>query len=315
MDLLSATRVFASVARSNSFSATARELGVSTSSVARQMDALEASVGVKLLIRSTRKIKLTAQGQRLLLHGMRALQEFEAVFASVREDVVAPTGILRVTAAPSVGHSVLPAIFAGFLAAYPGIDLDLVLTDAIVDLTETGIDVAIRVGYPTAYSELIVRELLPMRRILCAGAGYLRTSGTPLDPSDLEGHSCLLFRPQDHRYPWLSKTDVWTFRKAKKSIAVSVKGRVTSSDADTLVAAARSNLGIVVMPDWMVVDDLRAGGLVRLLSEYGVGETSESKSLHLAYQVHQRDTLRVKAFCHHVRSWFDDFAKCVLWKA
>ena len=307
MDLLAAMRVFAVVARSGGFSPAARELGLSPSSVARQMDALEAAVGVRLLVRSTRRIDLTEQGRRLLTQGGGALRAFEAALARLLEEGAAARGVLRVTAAPSFGRSVLPVILEPFLAAHPGIDLDLLLTDALLDLPEAGVDLAIRVGDPNADGDLIVHDLLPMRRILCAAPGYLEANGKPTTPADLERHACLLFRAGDQPIPWTAKTATWTFRRASAVERVTVQGRMSASDADSLVAAARSNLGIAMMPDWMLVEDLRAGRLVRILEGHTLGDADDPKTLHLAYPLHHRDTPRVDALRRHLQDWFADF--------
>lgn len=304
MDLIAAMRVLAAVGESGGFSAAGRTLGLAPSSVARQMDALEAAAGVTLLTRSTRRIGLTEPGRRLLAQGGRALQDLDAALAGLCDAEAAPSGLLRVTAAPSFGRSVLPVILAPFLAEHPRIDLDLVLSDALLDLDEAGIDVALRVGDPAAEPNLIVSELAPMRRVLCAGPGYLGMRGTPGAPRDLADHDCLLFRAPEHAAPWLARTDVWTLRKGGEAFEVDVTGRLSSGDADSLVAAARADLGVVVMPDWMVAGDLRQGRLIRLLEDYAVGPADDAKALHLAYPPRRRHAPRVRAFCARVRCWF-----------
>jgi len=306
LDLLRALRILSSVAHTGGFSASAREFGMSTSSIARHMDALEETVGTRLLTRSTRRVGLTEQGRLLLSKGSRALQEIDSALAVVREGSTQLSGVLRITAAPSIGRSILPKMLKPFLGAHPDLNVDLLLTDAVVDLIETGFDIAVRVSDPDAYPDLIVSELLPMRRVVCASKGYLEANGTPSMPAQLAEHSCLLFRPPEQRHPWMSKSDAWKFRKSGNDFEVRVDGRLSSSDADTLVAAALSDMGIIVMPDWMVADHVRAGTMIRLFASYDVGEANEPKSLHLAYQRDLRDSAKIRALCSHIRAWFED---------
>ena len=306
MDLLRALRILSSIAQTGGFSASARELGVSTSSVARHMDALESTVGVRLLTRSTRRVGLTEQGRLLLSKGSRALQEIDSALAVVREGSTRLSGVLRITAAPSIGRSILPKMLKPFLDGHPDLNVDLLLTDAVVDLLETGFDLAVRLSDPDAYPDLIVRELLTMQRVVCASKRYLEANGTPLMPAQLAEHSCLLFRPPEQSHPWVSKSDAWIFRKSRKTFEVRVRGRLSSSDADTLVMAALSDLGIIVMPDWMVADHVRAGTLQRLFASYEVGEASQQKSLHLAYQRDLRGAPKIRALSSHIHDWFEN---------
>ncbi len=307
MDLFGAIRVLASVAETGSFTATAGRLGMSTSSVARQMDGLEVRVGVPLLTRTTRKVALTQDGRRFLAHGLRAQKDVEATIARLRDDLEQPSGQLRVTAAPSVGRSLLPRPLLSFAEAYPKIDLDLMITDRVVDLAEAGIDLAVRVGDPAAYVDLVVRDLLPMRRVVCGSPDYFHARGVPQRPEDLEHHSCLLFRPPEIDDPWRSKRDAWTFRKGERSQKVWVSGRVSSSDADALVAAACGHLGLVMMPDWMLGQDLRSGRLCRVLCDHAAGE-DDLKTLHMAYPPAQRNAPKLVAFRQHLQRWFEENA-------
>lgn len=271
------------------------------------MDALESTMGARLLTRSTRNVVLTEQGRRLLSHGSRALQEIDSALAAVREDGARLSGVLRVTVAPSIGRSVLPSILKPFLDTHPNLDVDLLVTDAVVDLIDGGVDIAVRVSDPNAYPDLIVHDLLPMRRIVYASQGYLRANGTPSTPGQLAEHSCLLFRPPEQSHPWMSKFEVWTFLKSGKSVDTRVDGRLSSSDADTLISAALSDLGIIVMPNWMVADHIREGALIRLFASYDIGDATEPKSLHIAYQRDHRESPKIRAFSSHLRGWFDDF--------
>ncbi|MFY0610577.1 MAG: LysR family transcriptional regulator [Hyphomicrobiaceae bacterium] len=297
-------RVLSSVAQHNGFAAAARKLGVSTSTIMRAMDALEDFVGTTLLSRTTRRVELTEAGLRLLSGGSPLADELEALVRDVRETENELTGNLRVTSALSFGRSVLIPLVGAFLEDNPEVSVDLTLTDSVVDLDENNIDVAIRIADPNRAPELIVHELSAMRRHLCASPAYIERRGRPRKPEDLPRHDCLLFRPTLQRDVWVTASDVWTFAKlAQPDRSVEVKGKISSNDADALVAAARDGHGVVAMPDWLVAPEISQGRLNRLLGGFEL-LCPEPKSLHLAYPQHRRRSRKVQAFVAAVREGF-----------
>lgn len=304
MDTLGSVRILHGVANEGSFSGAARVLGLSVSSVARQMDMLEERIGVTLLVRTTRRVSLTAKGRAFLADALRARETFDAAVARARDGAEDLSGMLRITAAPSVGRTVLPRILQAFTSAHPEISIDLTLTDAVIDLAEAGIDIAIRVGDPSADSSLVVRDLRPMQRQICASPKFFERYGVPDAPTGLSSFPCLLFRPPQGQHSWLSRTDEWHFHSGDHSETVRVIGKIASSDADALLALARVDLGVLMLPDWMVTDDLEAGRLQACLGEYRAGRSEDPKTLHLAYQARDRETARVAAFRAHAVDWF-----------
>jgi len=306
MDVLHALRLLAVVADCQSFSGAGRRLDLSTSAVARQMDALERHVGRQLLARTTRRISLTETGARLLSRSQHIVDDLDATLQDLRDDAQQPRGLLRVTAAPSVGRAVLPPLLAAFAADCPEVQVDLVLTDGVLDLEEDGIDVAVRAGALASDPDVIVHDLRPLRRVLCAAPDYLAAAGTPGRPEQLARHACLLFRPRAAEHPWQSPEETWVLTRAGTRHKIAVDGPLFSTDADALVAAARAGMGIVMMPDWLVAADIVARRLVRLLPDWTAGDPDDAKSLHLAYPVHRRQSPKVTAFCRHLQAWFDD---------
>ena len=302
MDLLSSMRAFVAIASHGGFAAAARELQVSTSSLTRRMDALEGYLGVKLLIRTTRRVTLTESGHQFLLDAIRILDDVSAATRDLAESDDKLSGVLRIAAAPSIGATILPPLLKTFLNTHPAVTFDLTLTDHVVDLIDSGVDVAIRIGNVDSTPDLVIRNIRPMRRVVCASPVYIETFGLPMIPMDLQQHDCLLFRPPEHESLWRARREIWYFRCHDNTYEVMLKGRIASNDADSLVAAARQGLGIILMPDWLVAQDLTQQRLVQILENFDVGPFDDGKSLHLAYPAHRRHVLKVRSFCAHVES-------------
>jgi len=304
MDMLYSLRVLSAVAQHNGFAAAARKLGVSTSTIMRTMDALEDRVGTALLSRTTRRVDLTEAGLRLLSGGVPLVDELETLVCEIRDAEEELAGYLRVTSALSFGRSVLVGLVGEFIERNPGVSVDLKLTDSVVDLDENNIDVAIRIADPNRSPELIGHEISPMLRYVCASPAYIKRRGRPRKPEDLAHHDCLLFRPTLQRDAWAPASDVWTFSKNNQTVrTVEVKSKISSNDADTLVAAARDGHGIVVMPDWLIKTKISQGRLDRLLGGFDFLRP-EPKSLHVAYPQHRRRSRKVQAFITAVRRHF-----------
>lgn len=305
-------RAFVAVATHRGFASAARALRMSASSLTRRMDALEEHLGVKLLVRTTRRVDLTEAGHRFLADSVRILDDVTAATRETSESEGDPRGVLRVAAPPSIGHALLPTIMRSFLAEYNEVTLDLTLTDRVVNLMEGAIDVALRVGVPGDSPDLVVRILAPMRRIACASPAYIGAAGPPMTPADLTSFSCLLFRPAPAEDAWKPRRAIWHFRRDEQRQEIALVGRIASNNADSLVGAARAGLGIVLMPDWLVAEDLSSGRLVQVLADYDAGPFDDEKCLHLAYLPHRRHALKVRRFCSHVESSLKDLSTAAI---
>src|SRR5215813_10384059 len=201
MDRLAAIEAFVRVAECGSFSQAAQRLHASKSVVSRQVGALEADLGVRLLHRTTRALTLTEAGRSYFERASRILADLEEANASVGQLQAAPRGRLRVSAPMSFGFLHLGPAVPDFLDRYPDVDIELVMNDRYVDLVDEGFDMAVRIGR-LEDSSLVARKLAPARRTVCAAPAYLQTRGTPVSPDDLEAHECLCYSNLGQSQEW-----------------------------------------------------------------------------------------------------------------
>ncbi|MBV6784144.1 LysR family transcriptional regulator [Xanthomonas campestris pv. uppalii] len=264
MDTLDAMRVFAAVAERSGFSAAADALDRSTASVTRQIAALEQRLGTRLLNRTTRRVSLTSAGSAYYQRCLQLLADLDDLEATIGAQALEPAGVLRVNAPVSYGIERLGALLPGFRARYPQVELDLSLSDRLVDMVEEGFDVAIRITRQPA-PMLIARQLGKVRILACASPAYLARAGTPRHPSDLAGHECLLY----HYSP--SGGEV-RFQGPEGDIDVRLRGGLRANNGHVLNAAALAGQGIVMQPDFLAEPHLAAGRLVRILPDYALDE-------------------------------------------
>ncbi|MBA1275712.1 LysR substrate-binding domain-containing protein [Stutzerimonas azotifigens] len=255
--------VFATVAQEGSLSAAARALGLTPSSVSRIIARIERRIGTRLLIRTTRTITLTAEGEAYLRAARRILADMAEVEDAITNQGV-PRGRLRVSAALAHGRlSVLPLI-AAFGARYPGILVDLVLSDEVVDILGGEADVAIRFGQ-LADSPLTARQIGETGQVIVASPGYLARHGTPQLPEDLLQHNCL-------RFNFRRSFPDWPFRREGRDFFLKVAGTIESNSGDALSQLARLGAGIARVGTFSVEQDLKDGNLVPLLQAYNPGD-------------------------------------------
>ena len=277
------------VAQTGGFSKAAQLRGVATSSVTRLLDGLEASLGVALLTRSTRQVALTDAGAAYLEQIARLLSDLEEADGSVADGGAEAVGPLRVSVPVTFGRLCLGPFVADFLRLHPRVSLELVLSDAYVDLAAERIDVALRIGVPENQPQLIVRALAEHRRYVVASPRYLGCQGTPARPADLALHECL-------RFAYQAGPQRWSFLRAGQDDEVQVNGRLAANNADILRAAALAGAGIALLAHWLVEDDVRAGRLQRLFAEYEVNPQEQRVSIHAAYLPNRRHSRKVHAF-------------------
>jgi DNA-binding transcriptional LysR family regulator len=280
---------FVEVARRQSFAQAARQLDRHVSAVSRAVAALENRLGVRLLQRTTRRVTLSDAGRDYFKRCETLLAEFDGADAEVRDRAAALRGKLRVSAATGAGQSLIAPIVPRFLAAHPLLTLDLQLTNRYVDLVEEGYDLALRVGTLAADSRLVVRRLLPTRRILLASAAYLERRGSPRHPRELREHACLVLdiggRPQ-----------LWTLARARTHAVIDVDGPLRSNNAFVLLRACRDGLGVSLLPETVARDDLRPGELRRVLP----GWVSAEEGIYAVYPSARFIPAKVRAFVDFV---------------
>jgi len=260
MDRFEAMAVFVKVAESDSLSAAARGLGLSLTSVSRQITALEQRLGTQLVVRTTRRLALTEEGRLYHAQARRILAEVEEAEQALTAQQAEPAGRLHVGAPTLIGRLRLAPLLPEILARHPRLDVDLTLTDRPVNLAEDGIDVAIRIGRQPD-SSLIARRLGTLRMQVCAAPGYLARRGEPATPADLAGHDCLVFAEA----PGAAS---WPFQMPDGRVMVPVPSRIRANSLDAVVAAALGGAGLVRAPSWQLADPIAAGRLVPVLTPY-----------------------------------------------
>lgn len=262
-DRARALEVFTAVVDLGSFSAAGRALDLTPSAVSRTIDRIETRLGVRLLLRSTRALTLTAEGRSYLQAARRILADLNDAEQQIA-DQGAPRGRLRVSAAQSHGRLCVVPLLGEFVRLYPHILVDIALTDALVDVAGGVADVAIRFG-PLADSGLMARKLGETGRVIVASPDYLARSGTPRVPEDLHHHNCLNFN-------FRRVEPIWPFRRDGQDFSLKVKGTIEANNGETLGELAAQGVGITRVGSFSVVGEIENGRLVPLLEEYNPGD-------------------------------------------
>ncbi len=279
--------VFTKVVQAGSFIGASRELGMPKSTVSRKVSELEERLGARLLQRTTRTLSLTDVGRTYYQHAARVVAEVEEAERAVTQMQETPRGLLRVTIPLNFG--VLGPIVAAFMGRYPEVQLELVGLDRVVDLVEEGFDVAIRAG-ALRDSSLVARSIGTLKSFVVASPTFLRRHGTPKNPEDLQRFDCVVFGAGSDRTSW-------TLSRDGKTTTVEVKPRLIVNDFEFLDEAARTGLGIAVLPVFRCIEDLRTKKLRRVLPEWCAREVP----LHAVYPSTRHLSPKVKAFLDHLR--------------
>lgn len=283
-DRARALSLFVAVIDRGSFSGAARQLGMSPSAVARAVDRIEARLGVRLLLRSTRALTLTAEGAAYLHAARRILTDLDDAEQQIA-DQGNPRGRLRVSAALAHGRLCVVPLLGRFAALYPDILIDVALTDTLIDIAAGEADVAIRFG-PLPDSRLTARKLGESHRVIVASPAYLSRHGTPQVPEDLFGHNCLNFS-------FRRSEPVWPFHRDGQHVALSVKGNVEANNGETLGQLAAHGVGIARVGAFSVVEEIETGALVPLLEEFNPGDVEQ---IHAVFVGGQSVPARVRVF-------------------
>ena len=261
MDRLKQIESFVSVAIKGSLTAAAQTEGVAPAVVGRRIDALEERLGVKLLLRTTRRITLTHEGSAFLEDCQRILGDMSNAEASVSAGGVKASGYLRITAPAGFGRRHVAPLMPGFLARHPDVKLSLNLSDRVVDIVNEGFDCAVRVG-DMPDSSLISIRLADNRRLCVAAPAYLKRAGVPQHPSELGRHECLTLSSD------ASQTRGWAFQVNDAVTHLRPSGRIDCSDGQVLHAWCRQGMGIAWRSTWEVEGDIATGALVPVLEDY-----------------------------------------------
>ena len=261
MDRLKQIESFAAVAAKGSLTAAAQAEGVAPAVIGRRIDALEERLGVKLLVRTTRRITLTHEGSAFLEDCQRLLADLANAEASVSAGGVKASGHLRITAPAGFGRRHVAPLVPAFLAQHPDVSLSLNLSDRVVDIVNEGVDCAVRVG-DLPDSSLISVRLADNRRRCVAAPAYLQRAGTPATPAELMRHQCLTLSSE------ASQTRGWAFRVNGEAVHLRPGGRLDCSDGQVLHDWCLRGLGLAWRSTWEVEDDVAAGRLQAVLEDF-----------------------------------------------
>ncbi|MDB5981650.1 MAG: LysR family transcriptional regulator [Pseudomonas sp.] len=289
MDKLLALKMFVQTVDSKGFSSAARQLGLATSSVTRMIDGLEAELGAVLLNRSTRQITLSDAGAAYYLKAREILNAMADADASVTDRGDAPTGQLRISVPVAFGRRLISPHIGSFLERYPKLELDMTLSDDIVDLLGERVDLSIRLGSAAEMDGVVSRPIGNFRRRVVASAAYLNARGFPEQPMDLLQHECM-------RFSYGPQQQVWTFLASGEEVRVPVDGRFKSNNAEVLREVALAGGGVALLPDWLVNDDVESGHLTALFETFVINPNNASSAISALYLPNHRGSKRVNAF-------------------
>jgi DNA-binding transcriptional LysR family regulator len=291
MSQLEDMRIFVETLDAGSFTQAAERLGLSKQFVSKRVMAVEARLGVRLLVRTTRRLRATEPGLAYGERARRILQEVDEAEQSIAHLGAAPRGTLRLSAPMSFGTMHLSPAMPRFLAAYPELAVELELNDRTVDLVGEGYDMAVRIG-TLADSSLIARSIAPMEQVTCCSPGYLARKGAPASPAELGRHDCLLYGHGKHVE--------WHYGVQGKVRPFAVSGRLRANNGEVVRDAAVAGLGLAYLPTFIVGEALEAGSLVTVLDEH----RPPASAVHAVYPQHRQSSLAIRAFVDFLRSTF-----------
>lgn len=253
-------RTFACIASSTSLSQAARQLKLSTAAVSRRLDSLEARLGVRLVTRTSRLLRLTAEGRLYHQHCSRILSDLDEVEAALSQGRSAEAGVLRLAAPVSFGRRKLAPLIACFSQRHPGLQVQLMLSDDVDALARHEYDLVVQVGRPES-ADFVARRLLSAKRVICAAPGYFETHPKPEKPSDLVQHRAVVLERGGRLL------DRWLFQTASGPRPYSVTPSLSSNNGEVVHAWLLDGMGLGLKSCWDVEEDLRSGRLIEVLGE------------------------------------------------
>ncbi|MFD2166142.1 LysR family transcriptional regulator [Thalassotalea euphylliae] len=250
-------KLFARVARTNNISLAGNEQGLSPAVASAYISKLEQGLGVRLVHRTTRKVSLTADGKAFLPHAEEVLMRVENARASVGSGSITATGTLRISAPASFGRMHIAPALADFFERFPEIDIDLRLSDSIIDMVDGGFDIAVR-DSRLSDSSLVARKLAKDHRMLIASPAYLKKFGTPASIDDLAGHNFLN----------LIGMETWSLDTPDGPVAVKTSGNFRADNGEAVRDACAAGLGIAVSSSWCAYKQILAGKVVPVMTDF-----------------------------------------------
>ncbi|WP_434362239.1 LysR family transcriptional regulator [Parasalinivibrio latis] len=290
MNRWSGVEEFVEVVNCGSFTAAARKLGVSTSHVSRQIDALEHRLSTRLLYRTTRQVTLTEMGKVYFDHCNQLLDGFSDAEAIVTQLQTQPQGLLKITAPAVFGEKYIAPLANEFIRNHPKLSVEFHFSNQVMDMIHDGYDLAIRTGI-LKDSTLMARRLAPRQLYVVASGEYLKEFGTPASLDDIQHHDCLI-----------GTLDTWSFQKDGLLTQMKVKGRWHGNSGTAILDAALRGLGLAQLPDYYVVDKIRRGELVTVLDEF----RSPDSGVWAVYPYNRHLSAKVRLFVDFLSERFSE---------
>ncbi|OSP56613.1 LysR family transcriptional regulator [Pseudoruegeria sp. SK021] len=288
---LNALKEFAAIATEGSFAAAARKLGTPKSTVSKRIQDLEAALGVQLIERTTRKLRLTAEGAMVLARAERILSDASEITQALNDTGDSISGHLRIAVPVLFGQAFMGQIAAVCRRLYPDLSLEIVLTDSQPDLIEDGFDAALRIGHP-AHSALIAQPIATAHRVVVVAPDVLQS--IPETPADLTGLPILL--------AGVGLVQTWYFQNGREQASVRLAGRLAMTSEPALRDATLGAAGLALLPLFLVEEDLAAGRLIQLLQHWECAPTE----LTLVYPSAQSLTARLRVVLDVIQGAFPD---------
>jgi DNA-binding transcriptional LysR family regulator len=293
MDQITAMRSFRKVLEQGSFSAAARQLGLSKAAVSKQVSELESFLGATLIHRTTRRLHATDAGQAYLESIVAVLDDLESADAAVRHLQSEPSGTLRISVPTAFGC--VSAMMAELARRYPKLTVAAEATDRLVDLVEEGFDAAIRISPALPDSTLIARCIRRIPILAVAAPSYLKAHGTPQKPEDLAKHNCFI-------YTISARPFEWPFRTPTGQRSVKIKGTIQTNLGNLLLEPLRAGLGIARLPEFVISGDLEAGRLVPILTKF----PADPLSLFVVFPPSRHSSPKIRALVDLSSEWFGE---------
>lgn len=288
VDKTTEMETFLTVATTGNLSGAARELGLTPSAVSRMMTRIEKRLGVRLLVRSTRKLYLTSEGESYALAARRILKDIEETESTIT-DRARPSGLIKISTATAYSRLTMVSLYKEFLQSYPNIKIEVDVSDQISNVADGHIDVAIRFG-PLPDSNLTAKRLGDTGRTVVASPNYLAKAGIPNTPEDLQHHNCLDFN-------FRRIEPGWPFRDNNKDYLLPVNGNMTANNGETLVDLALQDIGITRVGNFHIQQAIASGQLVPLLEDFN---PQDREVIHAVFIGGQHMPARVRVFVDYL---------------
>ena len=284
MDTLTAMKVFCSVVENDSLAGAARTMNVSPSVVSKQLSALEDRLGVRLLNRTTRRVSVTEVGAAYYERCKRIIADVDEAEVAVSRAHTAPRGLLKITAPSTFAHRHVAPHVPSFIDRYPEVQVQVLISDRIVDLVDEGVDLAIRIAQ-LRDSSLIARRLAPNHRAIVASPEYLKTWGIPERPEDVRGHAAITYPPG-------SQLNDWHFLEDGQEKVIRMGGTIALNNGDAILWTVRAGGGLAMLAAFMTGEYVKDGRLVPVLEEY----VREDVPIYAVYPSSRHLSPKVRAF-------------------